>query len=235
MCFRIKPEQLEVEIEAGKLTVDLNQVLRGLSMTRSDADEYLISLIQNLNITCKELAQPRAGFSICNDPEFVLESKTLKIADKEFQLGKIITAMLKKSQAVVFFIATIGVEVEALSKKYMRNGDALEGYIVDLIGSELAESATDYLHSYLEKLVAAEGYGLSNRYSPGYCNWPVSDQQHLFSLMQKVNCGVTINDSSLMSPVKSVSGILGIGKGMKRVDYKCRLCDDDKCILRHPY
>lgn len=235
MSLRFEPEQLEIEIDAGKLSVDINQVFSGLSMTKDDADEYLLGLIQNLMITCKELALPRAGFSILYDPLFETKEKVLKIADKEFQLGKTITAMLKKSEAVVFFVATIGDKVEALSKKYMKEGDALEGYIIDLIGSELAESATDYLHNYLQNLVESIGYGLSNRYSPGYCNWPVSDQQQLFELMHPVNCGISLNESFLMTPAKSVSGLMGIGKGMKRVDYKCRLCDDDKCILRHQF
>lgn len=229
------PEKQEITIDANQLKVDVEQVLSGLGMKRTDADEYLLNLINELIIKCLKLARPRASFSLFKNPEFDFEKKTVHILSSEFQLGNTITGMLKKSEAIFLFAATVGHDIDVFSKQQMKEGNSLEGYIIDLIGSELAETTTDYLHNYLEEMVNAEGFGLSNRYSPGYCNWPVSDQHQLFSLLGDANCGITVNESSLMSPIKSVSGIVGVGKGLKRVDYKCRLCNDEKCILRHQF
>ena len=45
-------------------------------------------------------------------------------------------------------------------------------------------------------------------------------------------CGVRLTDSSLMVPIKSVSGIIGIGEKVRKLDYTCGLCDSKKCFKR---
>ena len=68
--------------------------------------------------------------------------------------------------------------------------------------------------------------------SPGYCGWHVSEQQLLFPLFEGQTCGVRLTDSSLMVPIKSVSGIIGLGKEVRRLDYTCGLCDFKQCYKR---
>ncbi|MFA9389839.1 MAG: vitamin B12 dependent-methionine synthase activation domain-containing protein [Prolixibacteraceae bacterium] len=235
MTQNIHPEIMEVTFSASSMNVKVENVLSNLGMKLSDADDYILSLIDQFTIECKQLAQPRASFLFLSEPHFDTIEKNLHIKHQIFHLGKTITSMLKKSEQVVIFAATVGDAIEQYSKKQMKEGNSLEGYLIDIMGSELAENTADHLHNYLEDLVAKNGLGLSNRYSPGYCNWPVSDQKSLFELLGQTPCGISLNASSLMSPVKSVSGILGLGKGLKRVDYKCRLCTDEKCILRRQF
>jgi hypothetical protein len=45
-------------------------------------------------------------------------------------------------------------------------------------------------------------------------------------------CGVRLTDSSLMVPIKSVSGIIGIGEKVRKLDYTCGLCDFKQCYKR---
>ena len=73
---------------------------------------------------------------------------------------------------------------------------------------------------------------LTNRYSPGYCHWDVADQRKLFSLFPSAPCGVTLTSSLLMNPVKSISGVIGIGKSVGYRDYPCALCLSNHCIYR---
>lgn len=35
-----------------------------------------------------------------------------------------------------------------------------------------------------------------------------------------------------MEPIKSVSGIIGIGRRVEKNDYQCRVCEDQECIMR---
>jgi len=46
------------------------------------------------------------------------------------------------------------------------------------------------------------------RFSPGYCGWHVSGQKRLFARLQPESIGITLNDSCLMQPLKSVSGVI---------------------------
>ena len=222
----------EVTPEEIILEVRIEQVLKGMGMQLSDADPYLLDLIEGFISTCKELVSPRAAYVMYDNASFDRTNYTTLVSGLELNTGKIVTSFLKKSKAVILFSCTCGEEVEKLSKSYIRDGHGLEGFIVDLIGSELAESITEFLHNYIENTVALAGYGVSNRFSPGYCNWPVSDQHLLFSLLKDNNCGIELTQSSLMLPIKSVSGIIGIGPSLKRTDYKCRICKDENCIMR---
>jgi len=76
------------------------------------------------------------------------------------------------------------------------------------------------------------GLKVSNRYSPGYCTWDVSEQKKLFSFFPDRFAGITLSDSSLMNPIKSVSGIAGIGKDIKHLGYVCDNCTVVDCVFR---
>lgn len=223
-------KELDPSLIAPEVRTD--RVLKGMGMKLTDADPYLLNLIGEFISQCKEIFSPRAGYVV--DEKMIFDFTLFKtfVSGTELNTGKIVTSLLKKSCAVLLFSCTCGHEVEKLSKEFMKNGHALEGFIVDLIGSELAESVAEYLHNYIEKNLSGIGLGVTNRFSPGYCNWPVSDQQQLFSLLKGNTSGIELTPSSLMLPVKSVSGIIGIGTDVKRADYKCRICNDESCIMR---
>ena len=57
---------------------------------------------------------------------------------------------------------------------------------------------------------AATGIGVL-RYSPGYCGWHISGQRRLFAHLRPERIGITLHDSYLMEPLKSVSGVLIAG------------------------
>jgi hypothetical protein len=222
----------ELKPPCDKLKVPVENILKGMGMLQSDADEYLLDLIGKFILKCFQLVEPRASYVFNEQIQVDLPKHKVIIEDTTLDTGKIVTSFLKKSDALILFSITCGDKVETLSKHLMKNENGLEGLIVDLIGSELAESITGYLHNYIEEKLAGTGFGVTNRFSPGYCNWPVSDQQKLFSLLKGNNCGIELTPSSLMLPIKSVSGIFGIGTDLKRIAYKCMICNDEKCIMR---
>jgi len=212
--------------------VSRENVLKGLGMTFADADNYLIELIDRFTKECIQLLRPQTCYSVYSNLNFELKQYQVIVSDQVFETGKTVTQLLKKSEKIVLFACTSGSEVSEYSKKLMSEGHSLEGLLVDLIGSELAESIADYLHDFIEAEFGRLGLKVTNRFSPGYCNWPVSEQHKLFSLLPVNSCGIQLTASSLMIPIKSVSGIIGVGSHVKRVAYKCHVCNDKKCILR---
>jgi hypothetical protein len=103
-------------------------------------------------------------------------------------------------------------------------------YVLDVIGSVAADKMAQKLLQNLEQEVAVQGLGITDSFSPGYCNWSVEEQQTLFSLLPQGFCGITLSASSLMDPVKSVSGITGIGAGLRPKGYQCNWCTDRQCL-----
>ncbi len=173
----------------------------------------------------------RGGYVIIKN--FELKDRThIRVNDIEFNSGKIITGSLRKSDKIAFFLMTAGKGIETWSREMMDSGDPLSGYIIDMLGSETVESAMDLMQEELERDMEKQGLHITNRYSPGYCGWLVKEQQKLFTLFPENFCDISLSGSSLMIPIKSVSGIIGIGKDVRKMAYSCKICDMENCIYR---
>ena len=151
---------------------------------------------------------------------------------KFFQTGKIVTNYISKAEQFVFFIMTAGKGIERQSQKYLSGSDPLLGYIYDVLGSLTVEASVEKILKDIEKSFLQDGLKISNPYSPGYCGWPVSDQQKFFALFNNNTCGITLSDTCLMNPIKSISGIIGVGKDVIKQPYSCSICNLKNCIYR---
>ncbi len=150
-----------------------------------------------------------------------------------FDMGRIILQQLRNSEAYALFICTAGQLFEQYQQQLKTEGDMVRIFIADALGSVIAEKCADKMEESLQESIDKLGWKHTNRFSPGYCGWHVSQQQLLFPLFEGKTCGVTLTDSSLMVPIKSVSGIIGIGEKVRRLDYTCGLCDFKQCYKRH--
>ena len=149
-----------------------------------------------------------------------------------FHLGDIIARQLKGSTAYALFIATAGTEYEEYFRRLKQKGDEVQVFIADALGSVITERCADMMEQQLQASIDKLAWNHTNRFSPGYCGWSVSEQQVLFPLFGGHTCGVSLNEGSLMVPLKSVSGIIGLGAEVSRKDYVCQLCNFDKCYKR---
>ena len=149
-----------------------------------------------------------------------------------FQIGRIIERQLRGAEAYALFVCTAGTEYEVYQQRLKDEGDMVRVFIADALGSVIAERCADQMENALQESIDKLGWHHTNRFSPGYCGWHVSEQQLLFPLFQGHTCGVTLTDSSLMVPIKSVSGIIGVGPNVRHLDYTCGLCDFKQCYKR---
>lgn len=223
----------KVQIDNSKINPKKNAILKLLGYEDTNCDEHTSNVIDTyLNIT-SSLIEPKGGFILYHTNDLTKNKEVLNINNNEFAIHKIISSQLKGTNYIAAFICTIGSKVEQLSKKEMQQGNMLEGYVLDLIGSEAAEETAEFVHQVLRKLALEEGLGITNRFSPGYCNWDIAEQFKLFNLFGEETYGIQLNDSALMSPIKSISGIVGIGKNVTFKPYTCTMCSDEKCIYRN--
>ncbi len=113
--------------------------------------------------------EAKSEYKIFDDISFNQTEHTLRIENKIFNIHKIIFGQMKKAASAALFICTAGEVTGARSRSLMQSGDLLKGYIYDLIGSIVVESAADMMQKELKERMAAEGYNITNRFSPGYC------------------------------------------------------------------
>lgn len=169
--------------------------------------------IQHLIDTIQSAMLPQMTFRACYDrlPLSVTETGRLDLG-----FAHVYSASLKKNlaqcDAIYILVATLGASVDRLIQKYsvLSPGSAL---VAQAIGTVAIEAWCDHLWHRLALEEASNQRWLRPRFSPGYGDFPLSIQRELLSYLDcSRQIGVTLNDSLSMSPSKSVSAIIGIGK-----------------------
>ena len=177
-----------------------------------------------------QFCEINGGYKIFESIEINQKAASIKIENIIFSPSKVVTTQLKESTSVALYICTAGEGISNRANELLSEGDPMLSYIFDVIGSVTVEKATDKIQKLLEIESKKSGLNISDRYSPGYCEWSVAEQHKLFSFFPNNFCGVSLSESSLMSPIKSVSGIIGIGADLQQKGYQCRWCTDKNCI-----
>jgi hypothetical protein len=122
-------------------------------------------------------------------------------------------AIHSRAEALALFVATLGAPVTAaIAGLFARHEPAL-AYVLDTTASEAADTLAARVGRDVEARARHRGtvsHGArALPYSPGYCGWHVSGQAALFSALDPGPAiGVTLTDSFLMQPLKSVSGVV---------------------------
>lgn len=207
------------ELRYENLGISLSELYEQMGYEQAVPDEATVKETDMIIAEAKGFLRPRFSFFVQRELP-------------DFAIGKIIERQLKGAEAYAFFICTAGVEYEAFQERLKKEGDMVRVFIADALGSVIAEKAADQMEQSLQENIDKLGWHHTNRFSPGYCGWHVSQQQLLFPLFKGETCGVKLTESSLMLPIKSVSGIIGLGPNVRHLDYTCGLCDFKQCYKR---
>ncbi len=134
---------------------------------------------------------------VCDFKKKSVKSKHLAIA-------------LKEADYAVFMAATLGIGIDRLIYKFSYDNIA-KAHICDSVATERIEALCDAFCRELDSDFLIEGYETGFRYSPGYGDLPIEFQKEIFSLLvPNKYIGLTLNDSLMMSPSKSVSAIVAV-------------------------
>ena len=217
------------------LRLSLADVCEQMGYGDATPDDDVMAEVRAVGDMAAAVARPRFCYMLA-DGTLDLVRDTLTIGGTELHVGRIISRQLRGSEAFALFVATAGAEFEDLQMRLKDDDDMVRTFIADSFGSVIAERTADIMEECLQGELDGRGWRHTNRFSPGYCGWHVSEQQRLFPLFGVERpCGVRLTESSLMVPIKSVSGVIGLGPGVRKLEYSCGLCDYKDCYKRkHP-
>lgn len=157
----------------------------------------------------------------------------LQLADSPLIRGPI-ARFLQPAVRVAAFVVTVGDEIEVLADRRLRNGSRLEGYVLNAIGSAAADAAVDALADIIYFEDASPDEALTPPFSPGYCGLSLDEQISLFAIVPTKTIGVKLLPTMIMQPLKSVSGLIGIGPSsqVEAHGVPCQWCDLTTCHMR---
>lgn len=145
-----------------------------------------------------------------------------------------------RADHLAMFAVTLGAPLGDALRIGFAAGELAFTYMLDAMASVAADTAAELAERRYEAALRERGWatpdGVALRYSPGYCGWDVTGQQRLFAYLQPAAIGLTLTDSCLMQPLKSVSGVLIAGpRTIHRFspiyDF-CEQCEDRTCRAR---
>lgn len=111
---------------------------------------------------------------------------------------------------VVFLCGTIGAEFDAWQRR-LSVLSAADAFLSQQIGLEAVEKVMDGLEEEIRKEVEVEGKRLRPRRSPGYGDLPIELSRTILNELDAPRkIGVSITDSNLLVPSKSVTAICEI-------------------------
>ena len=205
-------------------TIPVSEALRYLGVKQSPPPD----LLQQVEGACARLlphCRPRYVWRLADKAD--LPGLGLDLP------GEDIHTLLQDCRQVVLFAITLGEEAEILIRRAGLRSPT-DALVLDACASAACEAACDKLQALLEGQLCVDGLHPTDRFSPGYGDLPLEMQRDIFAALDcSRHIGVSLNESLLMSPSKSVSAIIGLnGENSERCVHNCALCTLTNCLYR---
>ena len=209
--------------------VDAKETRRYAGLAKAEFDEAAIAA------ACDEallLAEPRARWelydydcetgTVSSEPPFVIE-------------GDVVRKHLAGAARVVFLAATIGESVEEAVTRHFDEGRYAHSVLLDAAATTAVEQVCDACEAMLRPQLAKQGFSMRWRFSPGYGDWDIHAQPELLRLTEGATIGVSLTESFMLCPRKSVTAVIGLVRGEnsdKELPKGCAMCPKLDCPSR---
>ena len=112
--------------------------------------------------------------------------------------------------SILLFAATVGLALDRLINRYATVSPT-RSLFFQAIGAERIEGLCNTFVSEVSKQKSKEGTVLRPRFSPGYGDLPLQLQTNIFEVLDcPRKIGLSLNQSLIMSPTKSVTALIGL-------------------------
>jgi hypothetical protein len=220
----LKKENLKMPVLADlEVDIDIDKVLRGMGGDPAQLRARRPQLVEIAEWAIEEgrmLLEPAASYS-----QYIVHSlshERLSLGDKRFLSGPLITEHLAPTREIAAILCTIGGNLEEVVSQLILE-DPIRGLALDGLGNAAIEILANKICSILDEQAQESGFSTTIPLSPGMIGWPVEvGQRQIFSLVDGSSIGLSLEESLMMRPRKSISMVVGIGEAL---GVKSRTCD----------
>ena len=200
-----------------RLNLKIGAVLRrqglgGKAKVRPEIENLTQELLAS--IESEHLLEPAAAYEYY--PITGMDGTRISLEGDKAVHGPALPALFPEAKELAAIICTIGPSLEKQASGYTKSGQALRGMLLDGIGSAAVDTLIPEALKPLAAEVSSRGYEISSPVNPGMPGFPMTEQWNLMELSQAHEIGVSLTQSGILVPRKSVSMVIGIGPSMTR-------------------
>jgi hypothetical protein len=177
--------------------------------------------VGNVFQTAATLIHPRVAYAAAYIGKRGLDE--IEIDGREFT-SRVLARNLEHIERVFPYVLTIGETLE--NRAHSENITAK--LVFEAVGDLALGSSLEHVQRHISEQYRVEG---TSHMGPGQLDWPIEQQRELFSMLGQVKetIGVTLTDSLMMVPRKSISGFIF---PTEETFISCQLCQRNRCPSR---
>jgi hypothetical protein len=211
--------------------IDRKEALRYMGYRGQKIDESLQNLLDDCIDEVMDISKQSFIYEI-----FDIESREEGLCLKGSTLvlrGEAIHAHLLKAEKCAVMAVTLGLEADRRIAFYSKT-NLTKSLVFDACAAAAVESLCDMVQSEIAAKAASMGLEITSRYSPGYGDFSIDIQKEIAKVLKTYEkIGLSVNESSIMIPRKSVTAVIGIqDEKCSAKIHKCNSCEDKCCLYR---
>lgn len=212
------------------MEVNRREIYRYLGLGRTEPDERTKELTESCIEELSGVISPRffsRSFPLEIRPDGTLDFTCFTVKSRNLEKN------LKDCEEIILFAATLGAGADYLLRRHSRFSMS-RAVVLQAASAAMLEAYCNQENERLKAEAAKKGYYLRPRFSPGYGDFPLETQKNLFRVLEaEKTVGITLTDSLLMVPSKSVTAVIGAGKTAVSCETEgCEACNKTECPYR---
>ena len=206
-----------------------SEILRYLGYQNIQPDQHIEALIERCKEKVIQRSTPRKSVGIF---PLVFQDDTLIIESMHIH-SKSLYRNLSGCDKVCLMGVTIGPAIDQLIRR-AEITNLVEAAIYQAIGAAYVEAWADAINEEIKETMRHEGYYCRPRFSPGYVDFDLSFQTQFSQLLDLPHTtGITLSNTLLMMPSKSVTALIGCStKEEPCILAGCEACNKTNCTFR---
>lgn len=205
------------------------EAIRYLGYGQHAVDKTTLAMIDSSFIELESCADKRSVYRIFeyNQEADVLNIGTMKIKSRNLERN------LRGCKYAALFGATLGAQVDLLLRKHSVT-DMARTVVLQACAAACLEEYCDECQEEIGRKAAGQGLWMRPRFSPGYGDFDIHYQGEILRMLDAPKkIGLTMTESCMLTPVKSVTALIGLST--EKTDCHrdgCEVCGKTDCIYR---
>ena len=203
------------------------EVLRYLGCPGTE-DPATLALVEGCSARLLAAARPKWTYRVF---DLAVQTDGVRLDCGLLLPGRDLAAHLRGCSRAALLAATLSAPVDALLRRAQAE-DLAAAVALDCCATAAVEAVCDLAEAEIR--VRFPGCSFPFRFSPGYGDFPLECQKQIAPALELgKRIGVTLTDSLLMAPSKSVTAVIGVSRLPRNCTVQgCEVCAKRDCAYR---